>query len=823
MMISLDIRTMSIVLALIVTALGLSMMSYAVSRKVYAGFVKWTIGYILIGLGALLIGLLDVLPEFLTIIMSIILLIFFVTGLKHLHTEMLEHELNNDNEKLVESEERYRNLIENSLQGLIIFNDNPLRISFASKPMESITGYSKKELENFQSQQLTELIHPDDRNMLFENLKGLFSNQDISSVHEYRIIHKTKGVQWIETYSLPISQKDSLAIHTVVLDITKRKEAQEALKERERRFRNVLEDINLIGIMLDPKGNITFCNKFFLNLTGLKQDDVVGQNWFEEFLPNPDKRICNELFLKSIETGTIETHYENQICFQNNERTIAWNNTLHKDKHGNVIEVTSIGEDITDRKASEQTLRENEFNMRTILDTVQAGIMLIDTQTHQIIDINIAGEEMMGLPKEQILGMTCHNFVCPANVCSCPILDLNQTIDNSERILLSVKGKRTILKSVVPLIRNNRRLLLETFVDITERKEKELELQKFKRSVENSPLSIVITNTEGFIEYVNPAFSQITGYSNEEALGQNPRILKSGMHNAEYYKELWETITAGKTWRSEMCNRKKNGILFWEQASISPVRNHNGNIVNYVAIKEVITDRKELEQLKEDVNRIMRHDLTQPITAIIGYSNLLQLKGNLNESQINTVKKIEESAIRMTKMIDMSLDMFKMETGTYNYLPQKIDSIAVVLQIIEHNSSKLSKKHLHSTFWVNGQPAQQNETLMVWSEERLLYSLLSNLVTNAIDASPEGEGISIDISDSESIIITIRNRGAVPKPIRDYFFEKYKTYGKKKGTGLGTYSAKLLSNAMDYAIRMETSDEDDSTCISVYIPKERLK
>jgi len=333
------------------------------------------------------------------------------------------------------------------------------------------------------------------------------------------------------------------------------------------------------------------------------------------------------------------------------------------------------------------------------------------------------------------------------------------------------------------------------------------ELRIFKRAIENTPASVVFTDTEGTINYVNPAFTRITGYSPEEAIGQNPRILKSGMHDDNYYREMWEVLKNGHTWRNEISNKKKDGSIFWELSSISPIPDERGLTRYYVAVKENITDKKDMERLKDDVDRIMRYDLRQPLTAIIGLPQLVEMKGNLNEVQISIVKRIEEAGQRMVHMIDLSLDMFKMEMGKYEYHPQRVNAVAVVSQIVEHSRTKLLAKKLECRLMINGNKLMQDETIMVCSEERLLYSLLSNLFTNAIEASPDSNEIMINITDSESVNIAIHNKGSVPKAIRNCFFEKYKSFGKAYGTGLGTYSAKLLASTMHYEISMETSDE----------------
>ncbi len=204
--------------------------------------------------------------------------------------------------------------------------------------------------------------------------------------------------------------------------------------------------------------------------------------------------------------------------------------------------------------------------------------------------------------------------------------------------------------------------------DITARKEIEKALRQLSRAVEHSASPIIITDLEGNIEFVNPAFTRVTGYTAQEVLGQNPRLLKSGKHPLEFYQELWGTITQGGVWRGELINRKKNGELYWEAATISPVWDEDGKIAHYVAVKEDITARKEAEEAlrKYAAELEMRnaeldafahtvaHDLKTPLTSIVGYAALLKSKASelSNEQRQNFLLKIEQSSNQMRSIID---------------------------------------------------------------------------------------------------------------------------------------------------------------------------
>jgi PAS domain S-box-containing protein len=260
---------------------------------------------------------------------------------------------------------------------------------------------------------------------------------------------------------------------------------------------------------------------------------------------------------------------------------------------------------------------------------------------------------------------------------------------------------------------------------------------------------------------------------------------------------------------------RKDGSQGWSRVICNMQFDQMGNPVQAFGTFQDISDLKEHEQLKEDVDRIMRHDLRAPLTGIIGVPQTLQKDKNLTEEQLESLQAVEESGRRMLNKINLSLELFKMETGAYEYVPQQVDVICVIFQLLKQFHSQISLKKLKTEVLVNNEGVTESQEFNIWSRKILLDTLLSNLLENAIQASPEGEKVVIALNNLNSTKISVQNVGAVPIHVRAKFFDKYSTHGKSFGTGLGTYSAKLMAETMKYQISMQTSDEDNFTRVII--------
>ena len=228
---------------------------------------------------------------------------------------------------------------------------------------------------------------------------------------------------------------------------------------------------------------------------------------------------------------------------------------------------------------------------------------------------------------------------------------------------------------------------------------------------------------------------------------------------------------------------------------------------------------KENLRLREDVDSIIRHDLKTPMTVVMWAPDLLKEQGNLSESQVKTLSILKQAGFSMLKIINNSINLLKMERGEYPVQSVPVNILKSLAQIKNEMQGLMRTKHLNLKIRINGHKLHSSDTFTIDGEEILFYSMLANLIKNAMEASPHGEIISLSLEDRKDFRICIHNHGAVSEKIRDRFFDKYVTDNKRAGTGLGTYSARMIAETLNGSIHLETSEEIGTT-ITILFPKQ---
>ncbi len=371
-------------------------------------------------------------------------------------------------------------------------------------------------------------------------------------------------------------------------------------------------------------------------------------------------------------------------------------------------------------------------------------------------------------------------------------------------------------------------------IDITERKAGEAERERLIRAIEHVNESVVITDVRGTIEYVNSAFSRCTGYSPEEAIGQNLRILKSGKHDDAFYRELWETITSGKTWEGHIINKKKNGDLYTDETTVSPVWDSKGNIVQYVSIKRDITHELEMEsqmrrsQKMEAIGTLasgIAHDFNNILSAILGYSEMALRGAEENERLSSDIQQVLKAGNRAKDLVAQILTFSRRTEGERK--PMR-------LQPIVKEAMKLIRASLPSTIDLATEFDPNCGPIL--ADATQIHQVLMNLCTNAYHAMREKGGtltvrlrqqdvpvgMSGDLSvppAASYVVITVSDTGhGMSQEILERIFEPYFTTKEPgEGTGLGMAIVHGIVQSHSGIIRV-SSELGIGTTIDVSFP-----
>jgi PAS domain S-box-containing protein len=425
--------------------------------------------------------------------------------------------------------------------------------------------------------------------------------------YSYQSLHRKKDGEEFTAISQASMVYDEagkellLVVH--VHDITESLKTTNALKESEEKFRTVFKNTpDLIAIIKTKDFSLVDVNDNFLNTYGFRKEEVLNKPGFpEQFFPNPQeiKRQMRQMG----RTGTIN-NAETTLKTRNGESYHALVSVsrirLNKLSHAVVI-VRNIEE----LKKYQESLQKSETKFRLLADYNYIWEFWMGTD-NKFIYISPSCERVTGYKADEFMS-NMEKILDQVNPeyrdVVIPHLK-NEYCDNGEAISLEFTitdrfgNEKWISHNCNPVFDEKGEFLGRrgNNIDITARKKDEQELRKLSTAVEQSSSAIIITDTEGSIQYVNPYFEKLTGYSPAEVTGQNPRLLKSGKTDPKTYVELWNSITSGKIWQGEFTNKKKTGEIFIENAIISPIKDNHGEIVNFVAIKQDITEKKEIER-----------------------------------------------------------------------------------------------------------------------------------------------------------------------------------------------------------------------------------
>ncbi|MBL8234152.1 MAG: PAS domain S-box protein [Bryobacterales bacterium] len=662
------------------------------------------------------------------------------------------------------------------------------------------------------------------------------------------------GEIWLDLEIQPIRAQDGrvAGFSAVASDVT-------AHVDLRKRLEGIVDALAEGLVLLDAKGIIVDCNPRAAQVLGLPREQLIGRyagsaDWGalgQDGVPlEEDQFPC----IRTLTTGEpVRGSVMAVNSFGGKQVWIEVNSRILRDGLGNVTGEVASFADVTDRRRMQQAILDSEARLRTLADSVPVMVWLAGPEGDWT-DCNRSWLDFTGRPMcfGQRLGWT--GGIHPEDLDRCldayaGALSARKPLEIEFRLRRKDGTYRWILDRCAPRYASTGELLgfVGGCVDITERRETEQKLveanlraRHLAEALEQAPASIFLCDKSGAITYVNRTFCQVTGFTPEEVLGKNPRILQSGQTPPPTYREMWTHLTSGRAWRGELLNRKKSGELYWELMLLSPLMDDSGGIAGYLCVKEDITSRKRNEQQLEQANKRlheaivraqdlacqaeaanvskseflanMSHEIRTPMNGILGTAGLL-LETVLTGEQREHVDVICTSAESLLTIINDLLDLSKIEAGRLEVECIEMSPGSVVMEVSAMLSPLARQNGLEfETKWDSRIPE------VVLGDPGRLRQVLVNLAGNAVKFTESGK-ITIEASvfpgpwmwGANAVTgarmelemrIAVRDTGiGIPQTHIDRLFDKFtqldaSTTRRYGGTGLGLSISRRLVEMM---------------------------
>lgn len=616
--------------------------------------------------------------------------------------------------------------------------------------------------------------------------------------------------QYVEVSFNPIVlDNEIIGVSCFSRDITNQVLAENALKVSENRFKTLVANLPSVAFRckVDEYWTMKFISKEIENLSGYSSSEFVDNQVlpFVDIIYEEDNEMVSDTIMDAVRN---HRSYSVEYRIVHKNGSIHW---VHERGRGNYnihneIEwLDGVISDITSRKEAEEKLKESEQKFKSIFENTNSLIAIQDN--NKIYLVNKAWERITGYSAKEANKLHPKELVHPQDReyfmdMSAKRLKGEEVPENYHYHLVDKEGNEKWLDlsaSVIYYEGKNSTLIIGS--EITERKKADLQIKKLSAGIINTPSSIVITDIDGKIEYVNPFFSEFTGYSFEETKGKNPKMLNSGNNDPQKFKELWNTILAGEIWQGELENKKKDGTIYWESARIAPIFDEEGIIISFVAIKEDITEQKRyqemIEQSENDLRAlnakkdkffsIIAHDLRSPLVGLVGLTDLL--KDNykeLSEEKIqHYLKYANEASHNVFKLLENLLEWSKSQTGRVEFRPESIDITELIQDAFGVANIAAQSKNINLINYAFSE-------IKLSADKNMVFTVLRNLISNAIKYTPNGGRIEVDAKQKEQyMVISVKDSGVgipLDKQVKLFKIEEnYSTKGTEKeaGSGLG--------------------------------------
>jgi diguanylate cyclase (GGDEF)-like protein/PAS domain S-box-containing protein len=483
---------------------------------------------------------------------------------------------------------------------------------FWSEQIAPLFGYAVGELETTYDNFLG-AVHEEDRQSVVDAVNACVE-RDLPYEIEHRVVWPNGTVRWVLERGGTVKDNQGKPLHMlgVVQDITQRIELDEALRQERDFAEGMIETAQAIVLVLDTDGRIVRFNPYLEEISGYRQDEVIGSDWFEIFIPEHDQEHIRNMFKKAV--NDIQTRgYINPIISKSGEsHYIEWYDKTLKNSDGEVIGLLATGQDITERLDAQERLKKSEEQFRNIVENSIEWIWEID-RNGRFTYVSPQAERLLGYRVDEFIGKAMFEIMPPDEIERIGRifqmhLSTRKPVKELEGVVLHKDGHEVLIETnATPILDGEGELTGFRGInrDITERRKAEKERRLAAMVLENTPEGVMITDSELNVISINPAFTRTTGYSAEEMIGQRPTKLSSGRHDTSFYKEMWHSIAETGRWQGEIWNRRKDGEIYPEWLNISAIKDQYGHITNYASI---FSDISTQEHVRKRLHNLAYYD-----------------------------------------------------------------------------------------------------------------------------------------------------------------------------------------------------------------------
>ena len=732
---------------------------------------------------------------------------------------------------LEEIGEQLRYAVNGTNDGLWDWNVKENTIYFSPRWKEML-GYEDDEVPNIW-ESWESRVHPDDIDKVKQRVALCFSNPEIEFKVTHRLLHKDGSWVWILARAQIIFDENSKALRMVGFhtDLTDQKLQEAEISKLGILLNNTMNSLDNLVFVKDTEFRYIAFNPAFEKFMGVYGNDLLGKNDYDIF----DKEVADFFREKDKEmfasNGTRE-NYEWVTYPDGTKHYLLTAKTPLRDTEGKILGLVGNSVDMTQHKKLEDDLRASQEQFEQFMNFLPANI-IIKNESKEVVYANNAAK---GFFAQNIIGKTIEEMMSEQVAKLILKTDKKAMKEGSSESLIDIvdsEGKKRIFRNLTFIIKGDEETKLGMVsTDITREYIAQHEVSRLKSALDRSPISIMMTDIHGNIEYVNPNYIRVSGYSAKELIGKNPRIVKSGFTTLEKYKEMWATISRGDIWNSDVKNIAKDGSIFWEDSTILPTFDEYDNIEGYIAFKLDITEKVAIDKQLHDQEEVMiaqsrhaamgemismiAHQWRQPISVIAMDANNILADVDLEMIEEESLREASIDIIKQTQELSSTIDDFR------NFFkPEKVPEEVFLVDVL-HDALGIIGKSLENNNILLSSNVDKELSLRTYSRE--LMQVFVNLINNSkealLECPIENRKIEIGINGTdESVVLDIYdNAGGIDEKIIENIFDPYfSTKGEKNGTGLGLYMSRTIVEKHMHG-KLEVQNINDGACFTIKLP-----